>query len=563
MARGLRLTAGGLWLSVAAAGALAIVGFYGHRLFMPLPIFAGDEGAYLLRAIYPPQMVANDPFVVPVDNGVQLSVIRAAFATGGPVIIVDRLANAAAYLAGLALVWRLGAAGTPRRQQIALALLALAFPFYRFAFSNLAEGLFVGVLALLCVVTARWYRSRPIVHALAAGAIGAALVLVKPHGVASLAALLAVGVIDAAASGGWRRLTLRVLLFAAAFFPVGNLIQWAAEEPATHPLAFFVGDFYGGILAARTPPDALAVGALALGSMVAAAALLVGAPLVIGLADLAGRWRARRGRFAAEGADLVFLMLGLALGATLVMVTVFAVKVAGTSGEAGRLWGRYFEFFAPMIWLAAGPALARPIGWRTRIACAAVMLAGLSGLLGSLQAGIVLFPWDAGALSAFFHPDPARAPLGEGRPLRALATLASLAAALALGLKARPAQVGLGLTLALAVLSTWLDHRWLGPIVAQRTALAHDIEAIGPRLPPGPAPVALLAPDANDGHLAFLGLKTRPLVYLGPPGGQAPPGALAGVRAVVVSGTEIPPDGPWIKTFQGRDLALFERGAQP
>jgi hypothetical protein len=560
---GPRATAGVVWLTAAAAGTMAILGFYGARLGMPLPLFAGDEGAYLIRAIYPPGMVASNPFVLPLNNGVHLSVIRAAYATGGGFIIVDRLANAAAYLAGLGLLWRASTAGSPRHEQIALGLLALAFPYYRFAFSNLAEGLFVGVLVLLCVATGRWYRSRPIVHAVAAGAIGAALVLVKPHGLASLAALLAVAVLDAAAGGGWRRLPLRVLLFGVTFFGVGNLIQWGAEEPASHPLAFFVSDFYGTTLARAPPPGAGALAALSIGSMISAAAVLAGAPVLIGLADLVGRWRVRRGRFVAEGADLVFLLLVLALGATLVMVTVFAVKVAWTPSETRRLWGRYFEFFAPMIWLAAAPALARPIGWPTRLGCAVAMLAGLSGLLASFQAGVVLFPWDSSALSAFFHPDPVRAPLGSGQALRALAALASLAAAVAIGCKMRPAQAGLALTLALAGFSTWLDHVWMAPIVAQRAALERDVQAIAPRLPPQPAPVALLAPDANDGHLAFLRLHARPLVYLGPPGGQVPPGGLTGMRAVVVSGTEIPPDGPWTRTFQGRDLSLFERPRGP
>jgi hypothetical protein len=117
----------------------------------------------------------------------------------------------------------------------------------------------------------------------------------------------------------------------------------------------------------------------------------------------------------------------------------------------------------------------------------------------------------------------------------------------------------LGLILALGVLSTWLDAVWLAPMVAQRQALDRDIRAIRPALPPEPAPIALLAPDANDGHLGFFLLQARPQVWLGPPGGQAPPGALTGVQAVVVSGPETPPDGPWVRTVQGQELSLFRR----
>jgi hypothetical protein len=554
---------GRIGLTAAACVTLAILAFYASRLSMPLPLFAGDEAAYLIRALYPDARVAADPYVLPLNNGVHLSVMRAVYATGAPLVIGDRLVNAAAYLAGIGLLWRASVRGLAWREQVAFGLLALGFPYYRFAVSNMAEGLYVGVLAALCLVTGRWFRARPLLHALLAGALCAVLVLVKPNGVAVVAALVVLALLDAAVSGGWRRVAVRLAVFAAAFFALGNLIQWAAEEPAADPLAFFVGDAYSHVLAQGNAPHPLAIAGLVLGSMTSAMAILAGAPVVVGLADLAQRWRSRRDGFVAEGADLIFLLLVLSLAATLAMVTIFAVKIASTAGESGRLWGRYFEYFAPLIWLAAAPALARPIGWPTRLGCAVAMLAGLSGLLASFQAGVVLFPWDSSALSAFFHPDPVRAPLGSGQALRALAALASLAAAVAIGCKMRPAQAGLALTLALAGFSTWLDHVWMAPIVAQRAALERDVQAIAPRLPPQPAPVALLAPDANDGHLAFLRLHARPLVYLGPPGGQVPPGGLTGMRAVVVSGTEIPPDGPWTRTFQGRDLSLFERPRGP
>jgi hypothetical protein len=545
-------------LTAAACAVLALLGFYAGRLAMPLPIFAGDEGAYLIRALYPDWVVtAANPNVAAVVNGVHLSVIRAVYELGAPFIVGDRLVNAAAYLGGLGLLWRAGAKGLPRGQQATLALLALGFPYYRFAFSNLAEGLFVGVLALLCLVTGRWYRSRPTAHALAAGAVAAALVLVKPNGIATVAALGALAVLDAAAGGGWRRLPLRLALFAVSFFAAGNLIQWAAEEPVAHPLAFFVGRFYDAALAAGPRPDALGIASLALGSMVSAMAILAGAPILVGLSDLAARWRSRRGAFAAQGADLVFLLLLLSLAATLVMVAIFAVKMAGDPFSRKLLWGRYFEFFAPMIWLAAAPALARPMGARTGWACAALMLAGLAGLLASFHAGVVLFPWDSSALTAFYHPDPVRAPNGLGLPYRALAVAATLAAVAALALKARAVPVGLALTLALAGLSTRLDHVWLGPVVRLHTALEHDVGAIAARLPPEPADVVLLAPDVNDGNLGFLRLHARPRVLLGPPD-LTRPVDLAGAQAVIVSGPDRPPGGRWVRTYRGAALSLFQ-----
>jgi hypothetical protein len=553
-----RIWAERIWLAAAALATLGILGFYAQRLAMPLPIFAADEAAYLIRAIWPDPIVAYDPSVGAANNGVHLSVIRAVYPLGGSSIIADRLVNSAAYLGGLVLLWRSSTARLPRADQLALALIALAFPYYPFAFSNLAEGLYVGVFVLLLLATGRWYRSRPLFHALVAGAGAAALVLVKPNGLAVVVALAAVTVLDAAASGGWRRLPLRALAFAAAFFAVGNLIQLGAEAPAGHPLAFFLSQDYAGQLAQPPVPDALGLGALYLGSMVAALAVLAGVPVVAGLADLRDRWRAARGGFMADGRDLVFALLLLSAAMTLAMVTLFAVKIAWSPGERLRLWGRYFEFFAPMLWLAAAPALARPIGRRTAWACVAVMLAGLAGLLASLQAGIVLFPWDSTVLTAFFRADPLRAALGGGPPYRLLAAAATVAAAAALKLGLRPAQAGLALTLALAALSTRLDHLWLGPLVQHTYAFERDIRALSPGLPPEPAEIVLLAPEANDGHLGFLRLNARPHVYLGRPSLTAPD-ALATATAVVVAGPEAPPGGPWVRTFQGPALSLFRR----
>ncbi|MGZ6019575.1 MAG: hypothetical protein ACXWKO_12965 [Phenylobacterium sp.] len=553
--------------AAAAALALAIFGFYAARLALPMPIFSADEAAYLIRALYPPQVVDTlNPYVAPANNGVHLSIIRAVYEAGAPLIVGDRLVNAAAYLGGLLLLWRASTARTPRAEQAALLLLAIGFPYYRFAFSNLAEGLFVGVLALLALATGRWYRSRPLLHAVLAGALGAVLVLVKPNGVASLAALGAVAVVDAAVSGGWRRLPVRALLAGVAFFAIGNLIQIAAQEPAEHPLAFFVSPVYGAIAALTPRMSDVLLGVFGLAAMTSACAVLAGAPIVVGLTDLFSRWRAARAasadsRFEADGRDLAFLLLVLALGATVVMSAVFTMKVASTPGETGRLWGRYFEFFVPMVWIAAAPAMAQPIGRRTALGAAGLMLAGLAGLIGCLHAGIVLFPWDASVLTAFFHVDPARAPLGLKTPYQALAALATVLAAAAVALRVRPAVAGLWLTLALAVLSTELDQVWQAALIGQRSALARDVAKIAPALPHA-GEVLLLAADANDGHLGFLGLDARPRVILGP-AGDAPPEALASAVAVVVAGADRPPGGPWTRVYQGGELSLYQPAAAP
>jgi hypothetical protein len=287
--------------------------------------------------------------------------------------------------------------------------------------------------------------------------------------------------------------------------------------------------------------------------MTSASLVLVGLPLVAGAADLWARWRAQPAGFELDGQDRTFLMLAVGLAATLAMVAEFAMKVSGSPSETLRLWGRYFEFFAPMLWLAAAPSLARPVSRAARWTAAAAMVLGLAGLLLAFRFGVVLLPWDASILTAFFSFDAARAPLTFPLPLRSFSFAVTLVVAAAVALRARPALAGLVLVMALGTLSVWLDNAWLGPMVEARNNFAKDIRDLKPRLPPGP--IAFLSRDVNETHLGFLTLETRPTVVAGPPA-QAPPAEIAGRSALVISGTDRPP-GAWKRIWQGRLLSVW------
>ena len=551
------------YLGLAALGVLAILGFYAQRLTVPLPLFAADEAAYLLHALYPDDVVARNPYVASAVNGLHLSAVRAVVLAGGDVVIGDRILNLAAYLLGLLALWWVSVKRTPvtvpGELGLALLLLAVGFSYYRFAASNLAEGLFVGVFVAFALVFRRWWRSRPVVQALLGGALGAALVLTKPNGLAEIGALFAVGLIDAWLARDWARLPVRVIVFALSFFLAGNLIQWQSDVPIREPWAFFLSSTYGAQLQAATPANGLALGLLGVLAMGSASAVLAGAPAVVGLADLLRRAQATRFRLEIEGGDLAFLLILASLAGTVAMVGAFTMKVAATPGETYRLWGRYFEFFVPLIWLSAAPALSRGIGPKTAATASVVTFAGLAGLLVSFKAGILLLPWDAGVMTAFFQPDPTRAPLSFALPVRALSILAVLLSGAAYAARLRPAFVGLGLILALSGLSTWLDGAWLGPMARSRTVFAQDLTAIAPRLPPA-GKVSFLSSDANETHLAFLVLEARPKVIVGPPA-QAPADDLAGAVAAIVSGRDAPPAGPWLLAYKGEAASLYRRPA--
>jgi hypothetical protein len=410
------------------------------------------------------------------------------------------------------------------------------------------------VLAAACVATLAWWRTRPVVHALVTGVLFAALVLIKPHGVAVVLAGVLVAVLDAWAAKDWRRLALRGLVAAPIFFGVGNLIQIGSDSPPAHPLTFFMSPFYSSALGVK---PAEAMGFLELLATASGAAILMGFPIMVGALDLRRRWRVRERRFVADEWDVTFLLLVLSLVATLAMVAVFASHAAVAESEARRLWGRYFEFFTPLVWLVVSPKLLAVPSRRAAIACAALPLAGLVGLMISFRCGVVLFPWDSTILTAFFAPDPVRAPMGWRLPYRVLATAAVVLAAAGFAWRRRPAEVGLALVLALGVLSTWQDHAWLGPLIRQRNALEADIRAIQ-TLGARPANVTLLARDANEGELVFLRFQARPAVVFGPPD-QAPLAAVAGADELLVSGPSAPVGGPWRRLYRGEELSLFGR----
>lgn len=546
-------------LVAAGLAVLAILAFYLQRLTFPtLPIFAADEGAYLLRALYPDDVMARDPYVAVANNSTHLSLIRIAFALG-PMIVGDRLVNLLIYLVGLVLFWRFSARSLPREKAWGLLLLALGFAYYRFVITNMAEGPFVGLLALMALVTGAWARTRPWAHAAAVGVLGALLVLTKANGVAPLAALAVVMALDALVSHDLKRLPGRLALSAALFFAVGNLVQWRAGEPTATPWAFFISRNYSGQIGMPNAPGAVGLALQSLATMVSASAVLAGAPLVAGMADLWRRWRARTDGWTLNGHDLALLFLAGGLAGTLAMVGIYAMKVAGIPSETQRLWGRYFEFFAPLIWLAAAPALAKPLDRGVAWTAAGVMLAGLAGLVACLHSGIVLLPWDSTVLLAFFRPDPVRAPLGFREPYEAISIAICLTATAVLILGRRGVATGLTLLLALSLLSTWLDRAWLTPVTKERKDLAYDLKRIGPALPKI-GDVVVLTPDGNDAPLVFLKLDARPRVWEGPVA-EAPLQTLSGAQAAVVSGADPPPGGPWVGAYKGRRLSLWRRAA--
>lgn len=532
--------------------------FYVNRLFGELPLYAGDEGAYLIRALYARQL-AYDPgryqVVQPVANTLYFAVIRLVDVLSLNVIPWMRLIGALSYFGGLALLYSIAVKACGRKIALGFLLIAAAFPYYRFAFSAMPDGVYAGLLSLIAFVVYRTFLSRRLLGAVLVGGLSAGLVLIKPHGVVAVAAYGALCLIETLVRrSGLLPLLGRLALFGLAFLSVGVGIELADGQPLSQAVSFFQGTAYAEHLGHATAVNAWGVAALSATSMLALTAIFVAVPLIAAVTVMLRE----RGLNRLDPADLAFLFVALCLAATLAMVTIFSFKMAVVETETRRLWGRYFEFYVPMLWLLA----ARPLttweqspAMRRRGLAAAGVLAGLAGLLAVFALGVRLYPWDGTAVTAFSSPDVMRFPFGYVGGSRLVAVLATLAVALATlaGVSVRRAWPAY--FVALGLLSTRADDAWVGQIAQRSRVIEHELHVAGALTVDQAAPTVVIVENVNDGHVAYMALKGQVTVRTTPRGPLAER-PLRDAQSAIVFGDRTP-GTRWRKVFSGRELAAY------
>lgn len=530
--------------------------FYVNRLFAELPLYAGDEGAYLIRALYGRELTF-DPgryqTVQPVANTLYFAIIRLVDVLSLNVIPWMRLIGALSYFGGLALLYSIAVRECGRKVALGFLLIAAVFPYYRFAFSAMPDGVYAGLLSLIAFVVYRTFQSRPLLGAALVGGLSGGLVLVKPHGVVVVAAYAALCLVEVLVRRSGARILLgRLILFGLAFLTVGVGIELAAGQPLSQAVTFFEGAAYAEHLGHTPAANALGVATLSATSMLALSAVLVGVPMIAAVTMMLRE----RGRL--DPADLAFLFVVLCLAGTLAMVAIFAFKMAVIETETKRLWGRYFEFYVPMLWLLA----ARPLTtWELspsmlgRGLAAAAVLVGLAGLLAVLALGVRLNPWDGTAVTAFASPDVMPFPFGHIGGSRLVAILATLAVAVATlaGMSVRRAWPAYFVVLGL--LSTRADDAWVGEFAQRSRLIEHELHIADALTVDQIGPTVVIVDNVNDGHVAYLYLKGQVTVRTTPQG-RVTEHALRGAQNAIVFGARTL--GPrWRKVFSGRELAAY------
>lgn len=544
MGLGARVTCG---LSALAAAVAALT--YVDRAFADLPIYVGAESAHLIGALYGKTLAENPGLGLGLQDTGDLAftlLIRAITYATQNLLPWLRLLGGAAYVAGLLLVFMAVRRNLQPKVAAGFLLLALAYPFYRFAFAVLPDGWYVGVLGLTILATARLYLARPLIHAAVAGALAGVLILLKPQGLAVLAAFVPLALVDL--SLGRRSVPIfaaRLAILATAFLATVNLVQLAAGQPVTAPFSFYLADQYDALIQGAITPSDWATGARALAGMISAGVLLASIPATTGLlrVELRWLWTRKRGRFDLEPQEATFLLTLLVLTLT---VPLTALLGASAGGEADRIWGRQFEALIPLLWLTAAPFIVefeRGGGRRWRIAMALAPLVGLAGLAVCLFDGLALQPWDAAALSAFAVEPPIYFTLAAG---------AVITAGAAMALTPWPTwRIWLACIAGLAVVATATDWAWRASEAPAQAVLGVELAAADAIIARRPGNVVLVASDPLA-RLAYLRLRARPSAIVDKTD------RLTDADMIVALDAAWPGEG-WRVAFRGEKLAVFVR----
>lgn len=546
MGLGARVTYG---LSALAAAVAALT--YVDRAFADLPFYLGAESAHLIRALYGKTLAENPSLGLHLPETGDLAfvlLIRAITYATQNLLPWLRLLGGAAYMCGLLLAFMAVRRNLQPRTAAGFLLLALAYPFYRFAFAALPDGWYVGLLGLTILVTARLYLARPLVHAALAGALAGFLTLLKPQGLAVLAAFVPLALVDL--SLGRRSVLIfagRLAILASVFLTTVNLPQLAAGQPVTAPFSFYLAGQYDALIEGVVTPAGWAAGARALAAMISASVLLASIPAVTGLlrVELRWLWTRKHGRFDLEPQEATFLLTLFVLGLTVVSSALLA---ASAGGEFDRIWGRQFEAEIPLLWLAAAPFIVefeRGGGRRWRIAMALAPLVGLAGLAVCLFDGLALQPWDAAALGAF-SIDPLT--------YFALSAGAVIATGVAMAVTSWPIwRLWLACMAALALVSIAADLSWRASEAFEREAMNAELAAADAIIARRPGDVTLVA-SSPLARLAYLRLRARPGVILD----RIDPARLTDADMIVALDATWPGEG-WRVAFRGETLTVFVR----
>jgi hypothetical protein len=533
-------------LLLLAAG-ITVVALLVRAQLVGAPIMGSDEYAFNVLGRFPGvDLSALDPWLQRVDNRLTFSLLHTwARLGGGSGVALARLVHIIEWTLVSILLYSAFRGVVSDAVRIVASLATLALPSVFYAMTILPETDLVFLAALLGWSMIVLAPRRPLAGAALGGVVSGVALLLKPHAIAWIPAVLltlaTAALLERTDRGLRRRYLLATGLYLLGWY-VGFLLTWRLTSGAWSPNpADALGlKFYGTVAARSAGLEATVSHVLRVVGYLAGHLVVLGlvfGPALIAAATTILHARAR-GRCGPAGFASIFVvsMLVVHVG----MASQFTASVGAIhSGEAMRLHGRYLGvvlIFLPYLYFhfleTASVAAAR---WSAMVG---------AGLLAVFAFVVVprfkIFPWDYPELFAFFTAPNHYAwayiaqPIWLGRALLWLC-LAGFAV-----VAAKPAWIRPVFTLQLIVIFS-AGHvqvqRWLNIHLDGVSDTIRTGEALGKILAPAAPGDGLVVGDQRYGQMSYLlfALGNAPRVLVKEAGSPILDGDVQGVKWVVAS----------------------------
>ena len=390
-----------------------------RNLALDSPLMPGDEYAYFSAAQTFPdssQRFATDPYLPRIYSPVFAAYGRVLFTlTSRPELLLKVLNTLAFVLATLIYLSLLRAVRGPGSQALASGLL-LVTPISAYTAYFMPESTYGLCFAVLASIVVLLYPSRLIAGAALAGAVAGTMLLIKPHALALVAAVVLTSLWLGVAPRRFRPSLLRVgaslVVFLVGCYAAEVVVNGALTRQLRFDPLLFVGPVYQRSLAAGASPlgwlrDIRELASILGGHTIVLAALL--APAVAAAGSHVRSIYSAQSRASDIRDARLWLLIGFAASVavtTVAMTTVFTSIAVRTFPHSHlRLHGRYYSFFLALYFVIYFAVLtnrkegtARDADWVRSGAIAGVCAALL---LFFVHARRTIYPFDFPEAFAF------------------------------------------------------------------------------------------------------------------------------------------------------------------
>jgi hypothetical protein len=395
---------------------IAAMLFFGFSVVAGTPIFASDEYVYFISGKFSSdlQMIhERDPSLQQLTNVLYFSIVRFFYNVFNEQFVIGyRLVHIAEYLTAAVVLFKTVSPTLGRNYSVLGVCAFLLLPSQIYIYAVMPEVELVLLSSILGYVMVRGYTSRPYLACVLAGVLVAVAILIKPHALAIMLAVIgaiAVYRISIDKTGYLKRSAFHVLIF-IVFAYLTTVLIWGMLSGvwSFNPSNALGLSFYGQYIEPASGKVTLLGKIILFGlyfSLHAVVICMVFAPVIYWA--VAGTFRGLSrpaDSLSSESAKLMLAVFALALIGVHVAMTAWFTAGAALlkDSEAFRLHGRYL---GPAIVLLPGLyfyAVAQCPEKNRKLMLGISLLAVVLSLF--LVNGLIkIYPWDNPLLFAFFN----------------------------------------------------------------------------------------------------------------------------------------------------------------